>query len=416
MDIFSRKYLSGHRLAIPDEYVGALHSAQGIRGIRQTHQPSAWIPEYGAFALMPVTGKLAFTENDRVSNFDHSQEIAQPSYYKVRLDRWQATAELTPTDRSARFRFNFENPGDAYVILDVFPSESDSSVEIIPAENKVVGIARSNRGAVPGNFGNYFVIVFDQPFTASGVWSSNAVVADTAKLSGKRVGAFLKFNAGKTPTVGCRVASSFISAEQALRNLEAEIGNADFATLRARAEARWNETLNRAQITGGTEEQQRTFYSALYRSVLFPHRFYERDSQGQPVYYSPYDGKVHSGFMYTDTGYWDTFRAAHPLYNLLFPEVSAEIIQGVLNAQRECGWLPQWSSPGWRNAMIGNHAFSVLADAWVKGVHSFDLQAAVNAIQHDAHNEAIFGMGRQGAKFFDELGYIPFQKIPDATS
>jgi predicted alpha-1,2-mannosidase len=174
--------------------------------------------------------------------------------------------------------------------------------------------------------------------------------------------------------------------------------------------------LNRARVEGGTEEQRRTFYSALYRSILFPHRFNEEDADGNPIYFSPYDGKVHQGYMFTDSGYWDTFRAAHPLYNLLFPEISAEIVQAILNAQREDGWLPQWSSPGFRNAMIGNHAFSVLADAWVKGIRSFDPNDAANAIYHDAHSSAIFGRGREGFKAFDEIGYLPCNEIPDATS
>jgi predicted alpha-1,2-mannosidase len=387
-----------------------------IRGIRETHQPSAWIPEYGAFALMPVSGKLAFTENDRVSTFDHTNEIAQPSYYKVRLDTWKATAELTPTERGARFRFNFENPGDAYVILDLFPSEKASSLEIIPSENKIIGVARNNRGAVPDNFGNYFVIIFDQPFTASGVWSNETATAGAMKIQGNHVGAFVKFKAAKTATIGCRIASSFISPAQAQRNLDQEIGSADFETIRGRAESRWNSMLNRARIEGGTEEQQRTFYSALYRSVLFPHCFYEHAEAGRPIYFSPYDGKIHNGFMYTDSGYWDTFRAAHPLYNLLFPEISAEIVQGIMNANRESGWLPQWSSPGNRNAMIGNHAFSILADAWVKNVRSFDIQQAVTAEVHDAHNEGFMGMGRHGFKFFDTQGFVPYPDIPDATA
>ena len=387
-----------------------------IRGIRQTHQPSAWIPEYGAFALMPVSGQLVVSEADRVSTFDHAHEVAEPSYYKVRLDTWQTTVELTPTDRAARFRFTFEQPGENYVILDLFPSEQDSTVEILPAENRVVGVARHHRGAVPGNFGNYFVISFDCPIVASGVWSTQAIQADVRQLAGKHVGAFLRFDTRRNRTVECRVASSFISPEQAQRNLDQEIGSADFATLRHRAEARWNETLGRVRVEGGTEEQQRTFYSALYRSVLFPHRFYERDGEQRPIYYSPYDGKLHSGYAYTDTGYWDTFRAAHPLYTLLYPEVSGEITQGILNAYRECGWLPQWSSPGWRNAMIGNHAFSILADAWVKGVRSFDLQEAVDAVKHDAHGTAIFGHGRHGYEFFDQLGYVPCPELPDATS
>jgi predicted alpha-1,2-mannosidase len=289
-------------------------------------------------------------------------------------------------------------------------------VEIVPAENKIIGVARNNRGAVPNNFGNYFVLSFDCPIAASGVWSNQAVQAGLTKLQGQHVGAYLHFDTSRNPVVECRVASSFISPEQAQRNLDQEIGGADFDTLRQRAEARWNETLGRARIEGGTEEQQRTFYSALYRSVLFPHRFYERDAQNRPIYYSPYDGKLHSGYAYTDTGYWDTFRAAHPLYNLLYPEISSEIVQGILNAYRECGWLPQWSSPGWRNAMIGNHAFSILADAWVKGVRPFDIQEAVVAVTHDAHGIAILGHGRHGYELFDQLGYVSCPEIPDATS
>ena len=387
-----------------------------IRGIRETHQPSVWIPEYGAFALMPVSGKLVVDEADRASAFDHANEVAQPSYYKVRLDTWQATVELTPTERAARFRFTFAAKGDSFVILDLFPSEKFSSVEIVPGENKIIGVARNNRGAVPDSFGNYFVLSFDRPFVASGVWSNRTVLAGVTSLQGPHVGAYLRFDTSTNPVVECRVASSFISPEQAVRNLEQEIGRADFDTIRRQAEARWNEMLGRARVEGGTEEQQRTFYSALYRSILFPHRFYEHDADGHPIYYSPYDGKLHSGYAYTDTGYWDTFRAAHPLYNLLYPEISAEIVQGILNARHECDWLPQWSSPGWRNAMIGNHAFSILADAWVKNIRPFALQDAVDAVKHDAHGEAIFGHGRQGYDFFDKLGYVPYPEIPDATS
>jgi predicted alpha-1,2-mannosidase len=387
-----------------------------IRGIRETHQPSAWIPEYGAFALMPVSGKLVVSEADRVSTFDHANEVAQPSYYKVRLDTWKTTVELTPTERAARFRFTFDSPGNSYVVLDLFPSEKDSSVTILPDKHTLIGVARNNRGAVPDNFGNYFVLDFDRSFAASGVWSDDSVQAGATNLQGRHVGAFLRFDTRRNHVVECRVASSFISLEQARRNLDREIGRADFETIRQRAAAAWNETLGRARVEGGTEEMRRTFYSALYRSVLFPHRFYERDAANQPVYYSPYDGQIHSGYAYTDTGYWDTFRAALPLYNLLYPEVSSEIVQGVLNAHRECGWLPQWSSPGWRNAMMGNHAFSLLADAWVKNVRPFDLQEAAEAIKHDAHGSAIFGHGREGCQFFDQLGYIPYPELPDATS
>jgi putative alpha-1,2-mannosidase len=191
-----------------------------IRGIRQTHQPSPWIGDYANFSLMPVSGKLVVTENDRASTFSHKNEIAQPSYYKVHLDTWNATAEVTPTLRGARFQFTFEKPGDSYVVLDVFQSEKLSSVEIIPSQNKIIGVARNNRGGVPDNFGNYFVMQFDRPFSSYGVWSGNEVETNVTKLEGKHVGAFLKFDTAKYKVVGCKVASSFISPQQAELNLQ----------------------------------------------------------------------------------------------------------------------------------------------------------------------------------------------------
>jgi predicted alpha-1,2-mannosidase len=384
-----------------------------IRGIRETHQPSPWISDYGTFSLMPVSGKLAVKEDDRASVFRHEAEIARPDYYKVQLDTWNATAEVTPTERCARFRFTFANPGDSYVVLDAFPG--GSTVEIIPGENKIIGTTRYNHGGVPNNFSNYFVIVFDRPFSSFGVWSPDAVQNDVKQLAGKHVGAYVKFAGGAGAPVGCKVASSFISPEQALSNLEQEIGNADFETIRQRAEARWNEMLGRVQIEGGSLDQQRTFYSTFYRAILFPHKFYELNAEKKPIYFSPYDGKVHEGVLYTDTGYWDTFRAAHPLYNLLFPEVSAEILQGVLNAYDQSGWLPEWSSPGHRDCMIGNHAFSLLADGWVKGIRSFDAQKAVAAMVHDANAEGpIPSVGRNGADFYNRLGYAPYPGIREA--
>jgi len=383
-----------------------------IRGIRQTHQPSAWMGDYATFALMPVSGDLVVTGEDRASEFSHAREIAQPSYYKVHLDTWNATAEVTPTERAARFRFTYEDPKDAYVVLNVFAGKPAGSVEIIPGENKVIGIARNNSGGVPDNFGNYFVIVFDRPFTAYGVWTPDSIETNKMKLeSEKALGAYLKFDVSAGKTVGCKVASSFISAEQAARNLEKEIGDADFDTVRQRAETRWNETLGRVKVEGGSEDQRRTFYSALYRAVQFPQRFYEFDGQDHPIYYSPYDGKVHDGHMYTDSGFWDTFRAAHPLINLLFPEVSAEIQEGLLHAYDESGWLPAWSSPGHRAIMIGNHAFSLMADAWTKGITNFDAGKAVAAMTHDANTQAPPGLdtiGRDGAYFYHTLGYVPY--------
>jgi predicted alpha-1,2-mannosidase len=388
-----------------------------IRGIRQTHQPSPWIADYANFSLMPVSGKLAVKEDDRASTFRHDAETAHPGYYGVQLDTWKTKAEVTPTERGASFRFTFEQAGDSYVVLDAFAN--NSSVEIIPSENKIIGICRNNNGGVPENFANHFVIVFDRPFTAYGTWTPDATHEGQAKLADKHVGAYLKFDTGTDKVVTCKVASSYISQEQAQRTLDREIGKADFDTIRKKAEAKWNETFSRIKVEGGTEEQQRTFYSAFYRSVIFPHRFFEYDEKDKPVYYSPFDGKLHEGYLYTDTGYWDTFRASHPLYNILFPEISGEIMQGVLNAYDQSGFLPSWVSPGHRDCMIGNHAFSLLADAWVKGIRNFDGEKALAAMVHDANTQApanCKSIGRDGAEFYKKNGYVAYPEFKEATA
>jgi len=384
-----------------------------IRGIRQTHQPSPWMGDYANFALMPVSGKLVVSETDRASDFRHENEIAQPGYYSVQLDTWKAKAEVTPTERAACFRFTFEQKEDSYVILDVFQDRVlPGSVKIFPSENKITGIARDNHGGVPKNFANYFVMVFDRPFSSCGVWSPDAIEPGTNQLEGRHVGAFVKFDTDNNQVVGCKVASSYISPEQAELNLQREIGDASFDTIRQRADASWNEALGRARVAGGFEEQRRTFYSCLYRALLFPEKFYEIDDAGKTVHYSPYDGQLHDGVLYTDSGFWDTFRAAHPLINLLFPEVSAEIQQSLLHTFDESGWLPEWPSPGHRNIMVGENSFSLLADAWVKGITNFDAQKAVTAMVHDANNPGpMAAVGRDGAAFYNQLGYVPYSSV-----
>ena len=384
------------------------YSQNTIRGIRQTHQPSPWIGDYAMFSLMPVSGKLAVNDEDRASVFSHAREIAQPSYYSVYLDTWKVKAEVTPTERAACFRFTFDEMTNAFVVLDGF--DKGVSIIVLPAENKIEGAVRYRCGEAPESYSsNYFVIVFDRPFAKSGVWSTNGIQPGVPQIAGRQAGAFVQFDAAPNPIVGCKVASSFISPAQALQNLQSEIGDADFDTIRSRAEARWNEALGRVQVKGPLGDQMRTFYSCLYRCLMFPHKFYEFDVQGKRIYFSPYDGRVHEGVLYTDSGFWDTFRAAQPLYNLLYPEVNAEILQGMLNAADQSGWLPAWTSPGHRNCMIGNHAFSLLADGWVKGVRSFDAHRAVDAMLHDAsQNGPVTSLGRDGAEYYQRLGYVPY--------
>lgn len=399
---------------VPDSFYYQYRQST-FRGIRQTHQPSPWIGDYGGFSFMPVTGELRVTDRDRGTSFSHEKEVAEPSYYGITLKEYDATIEVTPTERCASFRVTYGGQKPAFLVIDAFPR--GSSIEILPDENRIVGISRFNSGGTPDNFGNHFLIQFDQPFKSYGTWIPNRTDSGRRTQKGEHVGAYVEFDPHTNPVITYRVASSYISPEQAEVTLDREIGADDFDEVRSKAERQWEKHLGKIRVEGGTLEQRRTFYSCLYRCLLFPHKFYEIDHEGKQVHYSPYDGKVHDGVLYTDSGLWDTFRAVHPFFNLVFPDVNAEILQSMLNVYRESGWLPAWISPGHRECMIGNHAFSLFADAWVKGNRDFDHELALEAMVHDSANEGPIGsIGRDGARYYHKLGYLPFPEVREATA
>jgi predicted alpha-1,2-mannosidase len=385
---------------------GYTYTADKIRGFKQTHQPSPWMNDYGQFSIMPLTGKPRINEDDRASWFSHKSEIVKPYYYSVYLADYDLTTEITPTERAARFRFTFPQTDSAYVLIDAF--DKGSSIKIIPAENKIVGYTTKNSGGVPENFKNYFVIIFDKPFTSTAAWSGNQLQANTLELTADHVGAVVGFKTGEGEQVQARVASSFISPEQAELNLN-EIGTADFEAVKQKGKDAWNKELSRIAVEGGTVDQLRTFYSCLYRSLLFPRKFYEMDANGKVVHYSPYNGKVLPGYMFTDTGFWDTFRSLFPFLNLMYPSLNAQMQEGLANAYKEGGWLPEWASPGLRNVMVGSNSASVVADAYLKGARGYDIQALYEALLKNAENEGpLTAVGRAGVKHYNKLGYVPY--------
>ncbi|GAA4441226.1 GH92 family glycosyl hydrolase [Pontibacter saemangeumensis] len=384
---------------------GYMYSADKIRGFKQTHQPSPWMNDYGQFAIMPVTGKLRFNEDARASWFSHKSETVKPYYYSVYLADHDVTMEIAPTERAASFRFTFPQTDSAYVVLDAF--DKGSYVKLIPGENKIVGYTTKNSGGVPENFKNYFVIQFDKPFASAVTWS-DSVVSTKEELQANHVGAVVGFRTKKGEQVQARVASSFISPEQAELNLK-EIGSDDFEAVKEKGKQAWNKELSRVAVEGGTPDQMKTFYSCLYRTLLFPRKFYEMDAAGKVMHYSPYNGKVLPGYMFTDTGFWDTFRALFPFLNLMYPSVNAQMQEGLANAYKEGGWLPEWASPGYRNVMVGNNSASVVADAYLKGGKGYDINTLYEAVLKGANNEGpLTAVGRAGAAHYNKLGYVPY--------
>ena len=384
------------------------YGAHTICGFKQTHQPSPWINDYRQFSLMPVRGRDAIDETSRRSWFSHQSEEARPYYYSVYLADHDVVAEIAPTDRAAVLRFTFPESDESGVVIDAF--DRGSHVEVMPDNRTVVGYTTRNSGGVPENFRNWFVIRFDKPFNGFRVFNGKTELKGF-EAEGEHALAAVYFATRRGEQVTARVASSFISEEQAVRNLETEVGDADFEAVKARAQARWDEVLGRISVEGGTEEQYRTFYSCLYRSTLFPRKFYEIGADGNPVHYSPYNGEVLPGYMYTDTGFWDTFRSLFPLLNLVYPSVNAEIQAGLANAYRESGFLPEWASPGHRGCMVGNNSASVVADAILKGVTPAEDVAVLYEAMLSGRGKvhpAVSSTGRLGHEYYNTLGYVPY--------
>ena len=384
------------------------YGSHTICGFKQTHQPSPWINDYGQFSLMPVRGRDAIDETSRRSWFSHQSEEARPYYYSVYLADHDVVAEIAPTDRAAVLRFTFPESDESGVVIDAF--DRGSHVEVMPDNRTVVGYTTRNSGGVPENFRNWFVIRFDKPFNGFRVFNGKTELKGF-EAEGEHALAAVYFATRRREQVTARVASSFISEEQAVRNLETEVGDADFEAVKARAQARWDEVLGRISVEGGTEEQYRTFYSCLYRSTLFPRKFYEIGADGNPIHYSPYNGEVLPGYMYTDTGFWDTFRSLFPLLNLVYPSVNAEIQAGLANAYRESGFLPEWASPGHRGCMVGNNSASVVADAILKGVTPAEDVAVLYEAMLSGRGKvhpAVSSTGRLGHEYYNTLGYVPY--------
>ena len=382
------------------------YTADKIRGFKQTHQPSPWINDYGQFAIMPVTGKAVFNQDERASWFSHKAEEAKPYYYSVYLADHDVYVELTPTERAAAFRITYPEDESPYLVVDAF--DNGSYVKVIPEKNQIIGYTTKNSGGVPANFRNWFVIESDVPFEYVRTVSDGGCQSEELESQSSHSGAVVGFRLSEDRKVNLKVSSSFISADQAMVNME-ELGDGDFDRLKDEGRVRWNEVLGRIKVEDDNIDNIRTFYSCLYRSVLFPRTLTETTSEGELVHYSPHTGEVCPGYFFTDTGFWDTFRCLFPLLNLVYPEMNEKMQEGLVNAYKESGFLPEWASPGHRGCMVGNNSASVVADAYVKGIRGYDVETLWEAVKHGANaaHPHVPSSGRLGWDWYNRLGYVP---------
>ena len=384
-----------------------VYSADKIRGFKQTHQPSPWINDYGQFSILPITGKPEFDQDKRASWFSHKAEIATPYYYRVYLADYDIVAELAPTERACAMRFTYPENDKSFVVVDAF--DKGSYVKILPEKQMIVGYTTKNSGGVPDNFKNFFVVKFDKPFTYKAAVADGTVGEGNTEATCNHAGAIIGFQTKRGEVVNVQVASSFISEEQALRNL-GELKDGCFDRIKAEGRKTWNDVLGKIEIEDQNIDHKRTFYSCLYRSVLFPRSFFEYDAQGKVVHYSPYNGKVLPGYMFTDTGFWDTFRCLFPLLNVMYPSMNTKMQEGLVNAYKESGFLPEWASPGHRGCMVGNNSASIVADAYLKGLRGYDAEELWKAVVHGANNvhPTVSSTGRLGHEYYNTLGYVPY--------
>jgi predicted alpha-1,2-mannosidase len=385
-------------------------TARQLHGVRATHQPSPWIGDYGHFLVMPQVGPQLFGIGRQDSAFRRCYTTIKPHLFETYLGRYQTRLAVTATERCACSRVNFIADRPGRILLEPLEDASWFRVD----GHRVHGYTRGNSGGVPAGFACYIYAEVDVPIRASCLFVGDDVYRGDGEA--EKVGVALDLSRGGPVTF--RIATLFISVDQAKRNFDREIHDRSCEALTQQNEAVWEERLGRIEIDGATERQTQTFYSCLYRTQLFPRIWHEPDGTGSPIHYSPYDGQVHQGDLYADNGFWDTHRTVYSLLSIIDPERLSEMIQGWTNASREGGWFPKWSSPGYRACMIGTHLDAVVADAYVKGCRDFDVEAAYAAMLRDAteigNTEGSFG--RAGIEAFDGLGYVPADGFEHSAS
>lgn len=414
-------------------------------GFMASHQPTVWMGDYGYVSVMPQVGRLSVLPEERAAVFSHASEVSTPYYYSVVLNagEQQLKGEIAAASRCGMFRFTFPESQDSHIIIqgiNINAERVTNSNRLSTATKKGYVKIDKQRGMITGynpdymsatigpelaGFKGYFAIVTDKPFDDFGTWDHAELNPLMTEQYGTRMGAYITFKTNKNEEVKVKVATSFISVEQAIENLSIEIPDWDFGKLAQNTRNVWQENLSRIQVSGCTEEQKSIFYTAMFHTLLFPREFSEYGR-----YYSAFDDKVHRGISYNDYSLWDTFRALHPLLQITQPERVSPMVQSLVQMYKEGGWLPKWPNPTYTNIMIGTHADAVIADAYINGFREYDVNLAYEAIRKDA---AVPPTGdtiktwydrepwtayeaRAGSTYYQSIGYVPADKTAESVS
>ncbi len=421
-----------------------------VIGFTATHQPTVWMGDYGYVSVMPQVGQLKVLPEERALGFSHADEVSKPYYYSVVMNegREKIKGEIVAASRCGMFQFTFPQSDKAHLIvqgINLNPKLTDWANDYSERIKTLKGYVKvdKEKGEITGynpdrmssslgprlpNFKGYFIIQFDKPFNDFGTWEGNDkanIKAMNVEDYGTRMGAYISFKTKEQETVKVKVATSFISLEQARKNMSIEMPDWDFKKVENNTRDIWQKNLRRVEVSGISEDQKSIFYTAMFHTMLFPREFSEYGR-----YYSAFDDQIHQGISYNDYSLWDTFRALHPLLQFTQPERVSPMVQSLLQMYKEGGWLPKWPNPTYTNIMIGTHADAVIADAYINGFRGYDINLAYEAVQKDAmvppegDSHKMWGdrdpwtsyEARGGLSYYHSLGYVPVDKTKESVS
>lgn len=423
-----------------------IYDDETIMGFMASHQPTIWMGDYGYMSIMPQTGELKVLPEDRAVPFCHKDEVVTPYYYSVKMGQGsKIKVEMTSAGTSGIFNIVFPEKRGRIVLqgINLNPAMKDWCNDYEPRLNSIKGWVKVDveNGEIIGynpdrqsaqigpelkNFNGYFVVKFSEPLDGFGVWSGDEVFAGKDEIDGTRMGAYAEFQLKRGNCLKVKIGTSFISIDQARKNLENEIPDWNFEAVKTSTKNAWEEKLSKMSLgKGASENDKAIFYTALYHCYLFPREFSE---DGR--YYSAFDDKVHEGISFNDYSLWDTFRAYHPLMTFLEPKLTGDWITSLTQMYQEGGWMPIWPNPAYTNIMIGTHGDSVIADAYMKGIRNFNVELAYEAMRKNAFEPPVCDTQRQygdrdrwtdfearaGASFYHSLGYIPYDRTKESVS
>ena len=371
--------------------------SHSIEGIRLTHQPSPWISDYGTFLMTPQNDIIANSAGGAWGGHRPADDVMTPSTVKIRFLRSMCDFEITPTERGAAGRLHFDT--DRPSVLSLLPVMGDYSYTFVPEKNEVIGTTTGHSGDIAENFKVFFVLRFPEGAVDFAKSKIGADGSEKGFCHLALTGRDTEFSLG----------TSYLSADYAEAVIDREIAGRSFDEVLAENNAIWEERLGRIDAEFDDPKTERTFYTCLWRTFLYPHKCYELTSDGKPVHYAPYDGSCREGVRYTDNGFWDTYRTVYPLFVKIARDEFAEMLEGFVNDYRECGWLPRWISIGEVGCMPSTLIDAVIATAVVNGIGSRKTweDALDGMLNHANHNGPLPRFGRNGAESYVKYGYVP---------